>query len=82
MASKPRAGAAVAEVVELLVVGGQRFCVRGTLDEVEARILEAARGSILELVRLTEEGSEDSLALNPAHIVALRIANPARSDLH
>ncbi len=60
------------DVAELLVVGGQRFFVQGTIEDVEAKILEAARGSILELVHFIEEGSGDSVALNPAHIVALR----------
>jgi hypothetical protein len=62
----------VADICELLVVGGQRFSVDGALEEVEAKILDAARGSILELVWLTETGTGDPLALNPAHIVALR----------
>ncbi len=35
------------------------------------KVLEASRGSILELVRLTEAESGRSLALNPAHIVAV-----------
>ena len=58
-------------VAEILVVGGERFCVEGTPAEVEVKILEAARGSILEFVRLVEAGTERQLALNPTHIVAV-----------
>jgi hypothetical protein len=63
---------AAPEVSELIVVGGERFQVQGTLEEVEARILNAARGSILELVWLTEAEAGHPIALNPAYIVALR----------
>jgi hypothetical protein len=63
-------------VTEILVVGGQRFRVQGTPEEVEAKILNAARGSILELVWLVESASQRSVALNPAHVVAVGDAQP------
>ena len=63
-------------VTEVLVVGGQRFRVEGTAEEVESKILDAARGSILELVWLVESGPGRSVALNPAHIVAVGEAQP------
>ncbi|MHB8532725.1 MAG: hypothetical protein ACYDC2_08395 [Solirubrobacteraceae bacterium] len=59
------------EITEILVVAGVRFRVQGTPEEVEAKILDAARGSILELVWLAEAESGEMIALNPAHIVAL-----------
>jgi hypothetical protein len=58
-------------VTEILVVGGERFRVQGAPDEVEHKILEAARGSILELVSLADGESGELIALNPAHIVAV-----------
>ena len=64
-------GLNVSDLTDILVVGGQRFCVRGAPDDVEAKVLEAARGSILELVCLTDAESGRSVALNPAHIVAV-----------
>ena len=64
-------------VTEILVVGGKSFRVRGAPEEVEAKILEAARGSILELVWLEEAGAGRSVALNPAHIVAVSDTPPA-----
>ena len=63
-------------VTEILVVGGQHFRVRGTPKDVEAKILDAARGSILELVWLIEAGAGTSVALNPAHIVAVSGPTP------
>jgi hypothetical protein len=57
---------------DIFVVGGERFRVRGTSDEVETKILDAARGSLMELVWLIEDESGQSLGLNPEHVVALR----------
>jgi hypothetical protein len=62
----------VSQVTEILVVGGERFRVQGPADEVESKIIAAARGSILELVSLVEAESGALIALNPAHIVAVR----------
>ncbi len=73
-------GGAAAGVSELITVTGQRFCVEGSLEEIEAKILNAARGSILELVWLIEAESGNSLALNPAHIVALRSRAPEQDE--
>jgi uncharacterized protein YndB with AHSA1/START domain len=57
---------------EILVVGGERFRVQGRSEEVETKILDAARGSLMELVWLTEADSGQSLGLNPQHVVAVR----------
>lgn len=59
---------------EITLVTGDRYEVEGTQDEVEQRILGAARGSLMELAWLTETESGRSVGLNPAHIVALRAA--------
>lgn len=67
----------MSDLSDILVVGGQRFCIQGGPDEVEAKVLEAARGSILELVRLTEAESGRTVALNPAHIVAVSATTPS-----
>jgi len=58
-------------VTEVLVVGGERFRVQGVPDEVESKIVDAARGSMLELVWLVDAESGEPIALNPAHIVAV-----------
>jgi hypothetical protein len=58
-------------VTEILVVGGERFHVQGAPDDVESKIVDAARGSMLELVSLAQAESGELIALNPAHIVAV-----------
>jgi hypothetical protein len=60
------------DFTEILVIGGERFRVQGTTDEVATKILDAARGSLMELVWLTEAESGQLLGLNPQHVVALR----------
>jgi uncharacterized protein YndB with AHSA1/START domain len=59
-------------ITDIFVVGGERFGVRGAPDEVEAKILDAARGSLLEFVWLIEDESGQSLGVNPQHVIALR----------
>ena len=56
---------------------GAPVVVRGDPRAVEAAILAAARGSIPELVWLTELGRDAPVALNPEHVVALR---PVQGD--
>ena len=59
------------DTTDILVVSGERFRVRGKPDVVEAAVLDAARGSVLELAWLVEDESGQSLGLNPEHVVAL-----------
>jgi hypothetical protein len=57
---------------EIMLVHGAPVVVEGEPRAVEAAIVAAARGSILELVWLTEVGTDGPVALNPDHVVALR----------
>jgi hypothetical protein len=57
---------------EVIVTTGERLQVEGSPQEIEASISAAARGSILELVWLTEAGSSQPIGLNPGHVVAVR----------
>ena len=60
------------------VVTGQRFEIRGSPDKVEAAIVGASRGSIMQLAWFTEAGSGRSIAINPLHVVALEaVEGPA-----
>jgi uncharacterized protein YlzI (FlbEa/FlbD family) len=59
---------------EVILITGDRYEVEGTPDEVEKKILGAARGSIMELAWLTETESQRPIGLNPVHIVAVRAA--------
>jgi hypothetical protein len=55
-------------------VTGDRRRVEGDASEVERTILNAARGSIMELAWLIEADTRADLAVNPEHVVLLRAA--------
>ena len=59
---------------EIVVVGSAPIVVEGEAREVEAAVLSAARGSIMELVWFTEAGTGNTVGVNPDHVVALRAA--------
>lgn len=59
---------------EVVVVTGDRYRVDGDVKSVERIILDAARGSIMQLAWLTESGTRDDLAVNPGHVVLIRVA--------
>ena len=63
--SEPGAATAVT------VVTGQRFEIQGSPETVEAAIVGASRGSIMQLAWFTEAASGRSVAVNPPHVVAL-----------
>jgi hypothetical protein len=60
---------------EIVLVDGTRCRVEGKAEDVERQILDAARGSLLELVWFTEAESGQRIALNPEHVVLLRRAS-------
>jgi hypothetical protein len=62
---------------EITVVGGGRFRVDGAAKDVERLILSAARGSIMELVWLTDLDADGPVAINPEYVIALR---PGEAD--
>jgi hypothetical protein len=59
------------------VVTGQRYEIRGSPETVEAAIVGASRGSIMQLAWFTESASGRSIAINPLHVVALEAAEDA-----
>ena len=59
-------------LTEITVVGGEKYRVEGDAKQIEALILDAARGSLMELAWLTEAETGERLAVNPAHLVLLR----------
>jgi hypothetical protein len=63
---------AVTTMSDITVVGGTRFRVEGSVEEVERLILNAARGSIMELAWLTEAETGERIGINPEHVVLLR----------
>lgn len=57
---------------EITVSTGDRYRVAGGVKEVERVILDAARGSIMQLAWLVEAETGEDLAVNPEHVVKLR----------
>ena len=57
---------------EILLATGDSYRVDGEPKEVERMILDAARGSLLQLAWLIEAGTGRQLAVNPEHVAALR----------
>ena len=54
---------------------GERFHVEGDARHVERTILDAARGSIMQLAWLTDAETGEDLGINPEHVVMLRTAS-------
>lgn len=59
---------------EIVLVAGERYEVEGSPEAVAACVLDAARGSIMELAWLTEAGSGEAIGINPRYLVAVRTA--------
>ena len=57
---------------EITVLGGDRYRVAGDAKDVERKILDAARGSIMELAWLVEAETGDRIGINPECVVMLR----------
>jgi hypothetical protein len=56
----------------MTLMTGERFHVIGTVEEVEATIIAASRGSIMQFAWLNpREG--DRIGVNPAAVVSLRV---------
>jgi hypothetical protein len=55
----------------VVMVTGDRYGVEGTPSEVEAAVVAASRGSILQLAWMTEADSGRSIGINPLHVAAL-----------
>jgi hypothetical protein len=60
---------------EVTLGTGDRYRVEGEIKEVERIILDAARGSIMELAWLVEADTGENLAINPEQVVILRAAS-------
>jgi hypothetical protein len=65
------AGVAVA-TTKLLVATGIELEVDAPLDHVVKQLEDAERSSAGTLARLTQAGTGEPIALNPAHVVAVR----------
>jgi hypothetical protein len=57
---------------EIRLATGDCYRVEGNIKQVERTILDAARGSIMQLAWLIEAETGGDLAVNPEHVVSLR----------
>jgi hypothetical protein len=62
----------VAAITEIFVLGGERVLVEGEAKQIEAAILSAARGSIMEFAWMTEAQTGELVGINPEHVLMLR----------
>jgi hypothetical protein len=58
---------------EITIVGGERYRVEGGAKDVERAILDAARGSIMELAWFDDADTGERIGINPEHVVMLRV---------
>jgi hypothetical protein len=59
-------------ITEITLLDGQRHRVAGHVKEIEQLILNAARGSLMQLAWLTDAQTEESFGVNPEHVTTLR----------
>lgn len=64
-------------ITEITLLGGERHRIDGDVKAVERLILDAARGSIMQLVWLTDVQTAEPLGINPDHVMTLRAVKPA-----
>jgi hypothetical protein len=62
----------VSDTTEITVSGGDRYRVEGDPKDVERLILDAARGSIMELAWMIDADTGERVGVNPEHVVTLR----------
>jgi hypothetical protein len=62
------------QITEITLSTGDRCRVDGDARQVERIVVDAARGSIMQLAWLTEAETGAELAINPEHVVMLRTA--------
>lgn len=74
MSSSDRSRQPATPTTEITLSTGEHYHVEGDAKDVERIILDAARGSIMQLAWLTEAETGQELAINPEHVVMLRTA--------
>jgi hypothetical protein len=60
----------------VVVVSGEHYRIEGSPEDVEAAIIAASRGSIMQFTSLTEAETGRSIAINPVHVVAIEVPEP------
>jgi len=62
----------VTETTEITVINGDRYRVEGDTALIERLILDAARGSLMQLAWMVEVETGRRLGVNPECVVMLR----------
>jgi hypothetical protein len=57
---------------KLLLANGELLEVEGLIEDVEKRLQNAVRSSPGTLAWLEESGTDEPIAVNPAHVVTLK----------
>lgn len=60
------------QTTEITILGGELYRVEGAVEAVEHKILDAARGSIMQFAWLIEVDTGKRLGVNPECVVMLR----------
>ncbi|HWE11609.1 MAG TPA: hypothetical protein VG325_19840 [Solirubrobacteraceae bacterium] len=63
-----------------MLVGGECLRIDGDIRVVEAAILSAARGSIMEFAWVTEVRTGQRIGINPDHVLMLRSVTDTSAD--
>jgi hypothetical protein len=66
-------------MTEITFLTGERCRVEGEAKDVERLIIDAARGSIMQLAWLTDAEAGEPFAINPECVVLLRVLTPRSS---
>jgi len=75
MSSSDQSPQPAIQTTDMTLSTGDRYRVEGDAKHVERIIVDAARGSIMQLAWLTEAETGADLAINPEHVVTLRTAS-------
>ena len=65
---------------EIRLTGGDRVIVKGTIEQVEKLLSDAARSGQSRLAWLTELDADRPIAVNPTHVISLRQGSPDGGD--
>jgi hypothetical protein len=62
----------VSPITEIIFAGGERHLVQGDIRQIEALVIDAARGSMMAFAWMVDAQTGEDIAVNPEHIVMIR----------
>ncbi len=72
MSASERPAPPMTSITEIAIITGERYRIEGDPKSVERIILDAARGSIMQLAWLVDAETGENFAVNPDYIITLR----------